>query len=113
MTFVAMGQYRRVAPLERIFINHLATLRCRAGAGNPLSVPAWTKPDSDIPLQALSDSSLAASLNVNTVCDAPIAPSSERPSSANEVYLHRQAGLFRVAGLFIADVGNAVPEAIR
>ncbi len=45
-----MRQYRRDALHGRIFINHRATQRCRAGA-EPLSGPSWTKPD---PLQALS-----------------------------------------------------------
>jgi hypothetical protein len=37
LTFVETGQYRRVALLERIFINHSAKLRRRPGAGNPRS----------------------------------------------------------------------------
>src|SRR5665811_2320264 len=37
----------------------------------------------------------------------PFHPPGERPASANEVYLLHQAGLFRVAGLFIADAGHA------
>jgi hypothetical protein len=44
LPFVEMGQYRRIALLERIFIDYLATLRCRAAAGNPLSVPLRPNP---------------------------------------------------------------------
>jgi hypothetical protein len=35
-----MRQYRRLALLERIFVDHPATLRPRAIVGNPISVPA-------------------------------------------------------------------------
>src|SRR5450830_1353913 len=35
----------------------------------------------------------------------PFHPPGERPASANEVYLLHQAGLFRVAAIFIADGG--------
>jgi hypothetical protein len=34
-----MRQHRRLALRERIFVNHPVTLRRRALAGNPISVP--------------------------------------------------------------------------
>ena len=40
LTFIKMRQHRRLALLERIFIDHPATLRRRAIAGNPISVPS-------------------------------------------------------------------------
>jgi hypothetical protein len=40
LTFIEMRQHRRLALLERIFVDHPATLRRRAVAGNPTSVPA-------------------------------------------------------------------------
>jgi hypothetical protein len=39
LTFVEMRQHRRLALPQRIFVNHPVTLRRRATAGNPISVP--------------------------------------------------------------------------
>ena len=39
LTFIEMRQHRRLALRERIFVNHPVTLRRRALAGNPISVP--------------------------------------------------------------------------
>jgi hypothetical protein len=60
------------------------------------------------PLCAVSDLSLAASSNGRTVCDTPSHPPGEWPTSANERYLLQKLSLFRVAAFFIADVGNGL-----
>ena len=52
LTFIEMRQHRRIALLERIFVDHPATLRRRAITGNLISVPSNLFPrktDSAIP----------------------------------------------------------------